>query len=150
MEKYEDIINLSRPVSNRPKMSLEQRSAQFAPFAALTGYEARRRPHIQGGAAHDQQIRLRDSVHRAVDDPVIQGLLIEHHVRLDDAAAIAPGNPCGVEDVIQIVEFSTFFAVIPVYAAVQLIDLFAASGLMKSVDVLGHHHRDRETAHSPV
>ena len=39
MEKYEDIINLSRPVSNRPKMSLEQRSAQFAPFAALTGYE---------------------------------------------------------------------------------------------------------------
>ena len=44
-----------------------------------------------------------------------------------------------MEDVIQIVEFSTFFAVIPVYAAVQLIDLFAASGLMKSVDVLGHH-----------
>lgn len=39
MEKYEYIINLSRPVSNRPKMSLEQRSAQFAPFAALTGYE---------------------------------------------------------------------------------------------------------------
>ncbi len=31
-----------------------------------------------GGAAHDQQIRLRDSVHRAVDNQVIQGLLIEH------------------------------------------------------------------------
>ena len=39
MGKYEDIIKLSRPVSKRPKMSLEQRSAQFAPFAALTGYE---------------------------------------------------------------------------------------------------------------
>ena len=36
---YNDIINLSRPVSKRPKMSLEQRSAQFAPFAALTGYD---------------------------------------------------------------------------------------------------------------
>mgnify|MGYP000360506031 CR=1 FL=1 len=39
MNDYSDIINLSRPVSKRPKMTLEQRSAQFAPFAALTGYE---------------------------------------------------------------------------------------------------------------
>lgn len=39
MDNYSDIINLSRPVSKRPPMSLEQRSAQFAPFAALTGYE---------------------------------------------------------------------------------------------------------------
>lgn len=39
MDNYSDIINLSRPVSKRPRMSLEQRSAQFAPFAALTGYE---------------------------------------------------------------------------------------------------------------
>lgn len=39
MRNYDDIINLSRPKSNHPKMSLYQRSAQFAPFAALTGYE---------------------------------------------------------------------------------------------------------------
>lgn len=40
MEKYDDIINLPHHVSKtRPKMSLEQRSAQFAPFSALTGYE---------------------------------------------------------------------------------------------------------------
>lgn len=39
MDDYSDIINLSRPVSKRPRMTLEQRSAQFAPFAALTGYE---------------------------------------------------------------------------------------------------------------
>lgn len=39
MNDYSDIISLSRPVSKRPKMTLEQRSAQFAPFAALTGYE---------------------------------------------------------------------------------------------------------------
>ena len=39
--KYDDIIHLSRPVSERhPPMPIAQRAAQFAPFAALTGYEA--------------------------------------------------------------------------------------------------------------
>lgn len=38
--KYDDIINLSHHVSNKhPQMTLEARAAQFAPFAALTGYE---------------------------------------------------------------------------------------------------------------
>lgn len=38
--KYDDIINLPRHVSTKhPQMSLEARSAQFAPFAALTGYD---------------------------------------------------------------------------------------------------------------
>ena len=40
-ENYDDIINLPYPVSKRrPKMSMMQRAAQFAPFAALTGYDA--------------------------------------------------------------------------------------------------------------
>ena len=39
MGNYDDIINLKRPISKHPKMSLYQRSARFAPFAALTGYE---------------------------------------------------------------------------------------------------------------
>lgn len=39
-DNYSDIINLPHHVSKkRPRMSIEQRSAQFAPFAALTGYE---------------------------------------------------------------------------------------------------------------
>lgn len=39
IDKYDDIINLPRHVSKKhPQMSLEARSAQFAPFAALTGY----------------------------------------------------------------------------------------------------------------
>ena len=38
--KYDDIINLEHHVSTKhSKMSLENRSAQFAPFSALTGYE---------------------------------------------------------------------------------------------------------------
>ena len=38
-DQYEDIINLPHPVSKRhPQMSMEERAAQFAPFAALTGH----------------------------------------------------------------------------------------------------------------
>ena len=37
---YDDIINLEHHISKKhPQMSLYARSAQFAPFAALTGYE---------------------------------------------------------------------------------------------------------------
>lgn len=36
MNKYDDIINLNRPKSKYPCMSLYDRAAQFAPFAALT------------------------------------------------------------------------------------------------------------------
>lgn len=39
--RYNDIINLTRPVSkSHPQMPIENRAAQFAPFAALSGYEA--------------------------------------------------------------------------------------------------------------
>lgn len=38
--KYDDIIELERPVSRKhPPMPMEERAAQFSPFAALTGYE---------------------------------------------------------------------------------------------------------------
>ena len=37
---YQDILYMKRPeFKNRPKMSRINRAAQFAPFAALTGYE---------------------------------------------------------------------------------------------------------------
>ena len=40
MEKYKNIINLPhKQSSKRPHMSLLDRAAQFAPFAALTGYD---------------------------------------------------------------------------------------------------------------
>lgn len=41
MSRYDDIINLPHHVSKtRTPMSMENRAAQFAPFAALTGHDA--------------------------------------------------------------------------------------------------------------
>lgn len=52
MNNYDDIINLPHPTSkNHPRMSMYQRAAQFAPFAALTGH----------GAAIRETARLTDS-----------------------------------------------------------------------------------------
>ncbi len=50
--KYDDIINLSHPVSKKhPPMSLLNRAAQFSPFAALAGH----------GTAIQETARLTDS-----------------------------------------------------------------------------------------
>ena len=36
---YDDIIHLPHPTSKKhPRMSMEERAAQFSPFAALTGF----------------------------------------------------------------------------------------------------------------
>ena len=41
MSEYDDIIHLPHHVSRiHPQMSMEDRAAQFSPFAALTGYDA--------------------------------------------------------------------------------------------------------------
>ena len=40
-KQYDDIIHLPHHVSKiRPQMSMQDRAAQFSPFAALTGYDA--------------------------------------------------------------------------------------------------------------
>lgn len=40
MHRYDDIIQLPRPVSkNHPQMPISDRAAQFAPFAALDGHQ---------------------------------------------------------------------------------------------------------------
>lgn len=41
LRRYEDMLNLPHHVSSvHPQMSISDRAAQFAPFAALTGYAA--------------------------------------------------------------------------------------------------------------
>ena len=61
---YDDIINLPRPVSKtRPRMPLMNRAAQFAPFAALAGYDTA----IQGTArVTEDKIELDQSAKDAI------------------------------------------------------------------------------------
>lgn len=58
-DNYEDIIHLPHPVSRKhPQMSMENRAAQFAPFAALTGFHA----SIEEAARYtDNQVELDES-----------------------------------------------------------------------------------------
>lgn len=57
--KYEDIINLPHHVSKtRPQMPMSDRAAQFAPFAALTGYDDAVK---ETGRLTDDKIELEES-----------------------------------------------------------------------------------------
>lgn len=78
-DDYSDIINLPHPVSKRhPQMPMINRAAQFAPFAALTGYEA----------AIDETARLTDD--KAELDEENQGHINEKLKLLRDNLAAKP------------------------------------------------------------
>lgn len=56
MQKYKNIIDLPhKQSSKRPHMSLSDRAAQFAPFAALTGYDD---AIVETGRLTDKKIEL--------------------------------------------------------------------------------------------
>ena len=55
MSRYDDIINVPRYKIKHKRMSIEARSAQFAPFSALTGYEDEVR---ETGRITDSRIEL--------------------------------------------------------------------------------------------
>lgn len=64
-DNYEDIINLPHHVSSRhPQMTIMNRAAQFAPFAALSGHSA----------ALEESARITDSPKQ---DETITGILNE-------------------------------------------------------------------------
>ena len=65
MNQYEDIINLPHHVSpSRPQMPMSDRAAQFAPFAALTGYNAAIK---ETGRLTDEKIELDEEALTALD-----------------------------------------------------------------------------------
>ena len=58
MGNYDDIINMPHHVSKRhPQMSMWKRAAQFAPFAALSGYkEAIDEANVQNERQYEPQV----------------------------------------------------------------------------------------------
>lgn len=62
---YDDIIHLPHHVSKtRPQMSLEDRAAQFSPFAALTGYDA---AILETGRLTDEKVELGEETRAILD-----------------------------------------------------------------------------------
>ena len=63
--RYDEIINLPHHVSKtRPQMPMSDRAAQFAPFAALTGYESAIK---ETGRLTDEKIELDEEALTALD-----------------------------------------------------------------------------------
>ena len=63
--KYDSIINLPHHISKtRPQMPMSDRAAQFAPFAALTGYDSAIR---ETGRLTDEKIELDEEALTALD-----------------------------------------------------------------------------------
>lgn len=63
---YDDIIHLPHHVSERhPQMSMELRAAQFAPFAALSGYEEAAQ---EAGRLTESRITLAEDDRAALDE----------------------------------------------------------------------------------
>lgn len=63
--KYDEIMGLPHHVSKtRPQMPMSDRAAQFAPFAALTGYDSAIK---ETGRLTDERIELDEEVLTALD-----------------------------------------------------------------------------------
>lgn len=62
---YDDMLNLPHPTSARhPRMSLSDRAAQFAPFAALSGHSA---ALVETARLTERRIELDEDVKAALD-----------------------------------------------------------------------------------
>lgn len=68
--KYDDIIHLARPISQRhARMTIQDRAAQFAPFAALTGYED---VIEESGRLTDRRIELDEGEIARLNESLVQ------------------------------------------------------------------------------
>ena len=75
-DNYEDIINLPHHTSKKhPRMSLEARSAQFAPFAALTGYDE---VLIETARLTNERIEIDDTIKIIIDSKL---QIIKEHIK---------------------------------------------------------------------
>lgn len=108
---YDDIIRLPHHVSqNHPQMSMHDRVAQFAPFAALTGYEAAvgetarqttERRELDAQEAAELNRRLTELAARLPDRPEVT---IEYFVPDDRKAGGAYVSVIGVVRNISVAE----------------------------------------------
>ena len=71
---YDDILHLTHPTSkNHPRMSIQERAAQFSPFAALTGHAA---AIAETARLTDRKMELDEDTRAELDRR--QAILLEH------------------------------------------------------------------------
>lgn len=74
MGKYDDIINLQHHLSTKhPRLSIEQRAAQFAPYSALSGYGDAIK---ETARITENKIELSDDEKNKIDD-ILQQIMKE-------------------------------------------------------------------------
>lgn len=72
--KYDDIIHLPHPTSNKhPRMSIQDRAAMFSPFAALSGHGA---AIAETARLTDEKMELEEDTRAELDQK--QAVLLEH------------------------------------------------------------------------
>lgn len=88
--KYDDILNLPHHVSaSRPHMPAADRAAQFAPFAALTGYDAAVR---ETARQTDARLELDECEKEALNDKL---RVLDEHLGSAPEVAVTYFRPDG-------------------------------------------------------
>ena len=82
MKEYEDILHRERPYSKRKKMSMHDRAAQFAPFAALVGYDAQ---IDEAARLVEERVLLDEESYRMLD---IRMDLLREHLNEEPAVSV--------------------------------------------------------------
>ena len=108
MGKYDDIIHLPHHTSRRrPRMSMQDRAAQFSPFSALTGYDAvisetGRRTDSRPELTEDKKAELDEALRRLLQElpghPSVRVTCFVPDGRKEGGAYVAvAGNACGLQ-----------------------------------------------------
>lgn len=114
---YDDIMDLPHPTSKlRPRMPIGDRAAQFAPFAALTGYnemirESERqtveRPELTEERAAELSARVRLVQDRAAERPFVEIQMFEPLDGMQGGRiTILTGAVRRVDEAMRILEFT--------------------------------------------
>lgn len=83
IQRYDDIIHLPHPEpSTHPRMTMENRAAQFSPFAALTGYDEATREEAR---LTDEKRELSDDMMEMLDARLA---VLEQHLKEHPAITV--------------------------------------------------------------
>ena len=100
--KYDEILSLPHHVSKtRPQMPMSDRAAQFAPFAALTGYDSAIK---ETGRLTDEKIELDEEALTALDMKYVSAVGtvkkiddFERRITMQDGAKIPMDDVLSIE-----------------------------------------------------